>query len=67
MSMRIFEQKPIRRAGEIGPGVAGPGRIPFFRADAASRDSAACLIRILAQGEGTATTQSMISQPLLSA
>jgi uncharacterized protein (DUF362 family) len=50
MSKKIFEQEQIARAVEIGLGVKSPEQIEIVTADAAGRDYAAALKKILAQG-----------------
>jgi hypothetical protein len=50
MGRRIFEQDQIRRAAELGLGASGPGQVEVVGADAASRDYAAKIAGILAQG-----------------
>jgi uncharacterized protein (DUF362 family) len=50
MSKKIFEQEQIQRAVEIGLGVKSPDQIEIVTADAESRDYAAKLKEILAQG-----------------
>jgi uncharacterized protein (DUF362 family) len=50
MSKKIFEQEQIARAVEIGLGVRSPEQIEIVTADAAGRDYAAGLKKILAQG-----------------
>jgi uncharacterized protein (DUF362 family) len=50
MGAKIFNQEQIRRAVEVGLGVAGPDRIRFVTADKASADYARKLKGILALG-----------------
>jgi uncharacterized protein (DUF362 family) len=50
MSKKVFEQEQIARAVEIGLGVRKPDQIEIVTADAGSREYAAKLTNILAQG-----------------
>ena len=50
MNTRIFDQEQIRRAVEVGLGVADPEEIRFVTPDAASREYAGKLKEILARG-----------------
>jgi uncharacterized protein (DUF362 family) len=50
MSKKIFEQEQLARAVELGIGVKSPDQIEIVTADAESRDYAAKLRQILAQG-----------------
>jgi hypothetical protein len=50
MGQKIFEQEQIGRAAELGLGISAPDQIEFLTPDRESREYAAKLREILAQG-----------------